>query len=80
MGGDGGFRIVAGWMVLPRCVSRWTGQSVMAAWLRHGQVGAVTAWEFPPVTVRMEGLVRDPDVFPQTACLLQNEAHGTATA
>jgi hypothetical protein len=27
----------------------------------------VTAWEFPPVTVGMEGLVRDPDVFQGSA-------------
>ena len=36
-------------------------------------VGAVTAWEVPPVTVGMEGLIQDPDVFPQAARRLQNE-------
>ena len=50
------------------------GWAVSEARLRKGQVRAVTAWEFPPVTVGMEGLVWDPDVFPQAARQLQNEA------
>lgn len=73
MDGDGGFRIVAGvdGSAPSRLALEW---AVTEARLRHGQVRAVTAWEFPPVTVGMEGLVRDPDVFPQAARLLQNEA------
>jgi nucleotide-binding universal stress UspA family protein len=60
----------------------WTGSAtsrlalewaVAEARLRNGEVQAVTAWEFPPVTVGMEGLIRDPDAFPQTARRLQNE-------
>lgn len=73
MGGDGGFRILAGvdGSAPSRLALEW---AVTEARLRHGQVRVVTAWEFPPVTVGMEGLVRDPDVFPQTARRLQNEA------
>ncbi|MCO4255572.1 universal stress protein [Pseudarthrobacter cellobiosi] len=73
MGGDGGFRILAGvdGSVPSRLALEW---AVTEARLRHGQVRVVTAWEFPPVAVGMEGLVRDPDVFPQTARRLQNEA------
>ena len=73
MGGDGGFRIVAGvdGSAPSRLALEW---AVTEARLRHGQVRAVTAWEFLPVTVGMEGLIRDPDVFPQAARRLQNEA------
>ncbi|PVZ60898.1 universal stress protein [Arthrobacter sp. H-02-3] len=73
MGGDTGFRIVAGvdGSAPSRLALEW---AVMEARLRNGQLRAVTAWEFPPVTVGMEGLIRDPDVFPQTARRLQNEA------
>ncbi|MET3141351.1 UNVERIFIED_ORG: nucleotide-binding universal stress UspA family protein [Arthrobacter sp. UYEF10] len=73
MGGDGVFRILAGvdGSAPSRLALEW---AVTEARLRHGQVRVVTAWEFPPVTVGMEGLVRDPDVFPQTARRLQNEA------
>ena len=44
--------------------------------MRNGRVRAVTASEFPPVTVTvgMEGLLWDPDVVPQTARHLRNEA------
>lgn len=61
MGGDGGFRIVAGvdGSAPSRLALEW---AVTEARLRHGQVRAVTAWEVPPVTVGMEGLIRDPDV------------------
>ena len=73
MGGNGVFRIVAGvdGSSPSRLALEW---AVTEARLRSGQVRAVTAWEFPPVTVGMEGLVWDPDVFPQTARQLQNEA------
>lgn len=73
MGGDGGFRIVAGvdGSAPSRLALEW---AVTEARLRHGQVRAVTAWEVPPVTVGMEGLIRDPDVVPQAARRLQNEA------
>lgn len=73
MGDDTGFRIVAGvdGSAPSRLALEW---AVMEARLRNGQLRAVTAWEFPPVTVGMEGLIRDPDVFPQTARRLQNEA------
>jgi nucleotide-binding universal stress UspA family protein len=72
MGGDGGFRIVAGVDgAAPRLALEW---AVTEARLRHGQVRAVTAWEVPPVVVGMERLIRDPDAFPQAARRLQNEA------
>ncbi len=72
MGGDGEFRIVAGvdGSATSRLALEW---AVAEARLRNGEVQAVTAWEFPPVTVGMEGLIRDPDAFPQTARRLQNE-------
>lgn len=72
MGGDGEFRIVAGvdGSAPSRLALEW---AVAEARLRNGEVQAVTAWEFPPVTVGMEGLIRDPDAFPQTARRLQNE-------
>lgn len=73
MGGDGIFRIVAGvdGSAPSRLALEW---AVAEARLRHGQVGVGTRWEFPPVTVGMEGLIQDPDVFPQAARHLQNEA------
>ncbi|KUM37457.1 universal stress protein [Arthrobacter sp. EPSL27] len=73
MGGDGVFSIVAGvdGSAPSRLALEW---AITEARLRNGQVRAVTAWEFPPVTVGMEGLVWDPDVFPQAARELQNEA------
>ncbi|MCO4273611.1 universal stress protein [Pseudarthrobacter sp. HLT3-5] len=53
MGGDGGFRILAGvdGSVPSRLALEW---AVTEARLRHGQVRVVTAWEFPPVAVGME--------------------------
>lgn len=73
MGGDGVFSIVVGvdGSAPSRLALEW---AVTEARLRNGQVRTVTAWEFPPATVGMEGLVGDPDVFPQTARQLQNEA------
>ncbi|QDY90471.1 universal stress protein [Arthrobacter sp. UKPF54-2] len=73
MDGEARFRIVAGvdGSAPSRLALEW---AVTEARLRHGEVRAVTAWEFPPVTVGMEGLIHDPDVFPQTARRLQNEA------
>lgn len=70
--GDGVFRIVVGVdrSAPSRLALEW---AVAEARLRHGQVSVVTAWEFPPVTVGMEGLIQDPDVFPQAARRLQNE-------
>ncbi|MCW3767247.1 MULTISPECIES: universal stress protein [Paenarthrobacter] len=73
MVGAEGFRIVAGvdGSAVSRLALEW---AVTEARLRGGQVRVVTAWEFPPVTVGMEGLVHDPDIFPQAARRLQNEA------
>ncbi|KRE64969.1 hypothetical protein ASG92_18455 [Arthrobacter sp. Soil736] len=48
--------------------------AVTEARLRNIRVRVVAAREFPPVTVGMEGLVRDPDVSPQISCRFQNEA------
>lgn len=72
MGDDEGFRILAGvdGSAPSRLALEW---AVEEARLRHGQVRVVTAWEFPPVTVGMEGLIRDPDVFPQAARRVQKE-------
>ncbi|WP_104062085.1 universal stress protein [Arthrobacter sp. 4R501] len=73
MGGDGVFRIVVGvdGSAPSRLALEW---AVNEARLRHGEVKAVTAWQFPPVTVGMEGLVHDPEIFPQAARRLQDEA------
>lgn len=73
MNGNGVFRIVVGvdGSAPSRHALEW---AVEEARLRSGEVHAVTAWEFPPVTVGMEGLVHDPDVFPQAARRLQDEA------
>lgn len=73
MGGDGVFRIVAGvdGSAPSRLALEW---AVAEARLRHGEVRVVTAWEFPPVTVGMEGLIQDPEAFPQAARRVQNEA------
>ena len=65
------YRGRSGRFVQSRLALEW---DVAEARLPNGQVSAVTAWEFPPVTVGMEGMVWDPDVFPQTARQLQNEA------
>lgn len=72
MGGDEEFRILAGvdGSAPARLALEW---AVAEARLRRGRVRVVTAWEFPPVTVGMEGLIRDPDVFPEAARRLQNE-------
>lgn len=55
--GDGVFRIVVGVdrSVPSRLALEW---AVAEARLRHGQVRVVTAWEFPPVTAGMEGLIQ----------------------
>ena len=73
MGGDEVFRIVVGvdGSAPSRLALEW---AVAEARLRHGDVKAVTAWQFPPVTVGMEGLVHDPEIFPQAARRLQDEA------
>lgn len=73
MDGDGVFRVVVGvdGSGPSRLALEW---AVAEARLREGQVRVVTAWEFPPATVGMEGLIQDPDVFPQAARRLQNEA------
>lgn len=72
MAGDEVFRIVVGvdGSAPSRLALEW---AVTEARLRHGEVMAVTAWEFPPVTVGMEGLIQDPEVFPQAARRLQDE-------
>nr|BFE45601.1 hypothetical protein GCM10017547_34940 [Pseudarthrobacter oxydans] len=73
MGGNGMFRIVVGvdGSAPSRRALEW---AVEEARLRNGEVHAVTAWAFPPVTVGMEGLIHDPDLFPQVARRLQAEA------
>lgn len=73
MGGDELFRILVGvdGSAPSRLALEW---AVSEARLRHGDVKAVTAWQFPPVTVGMEGLVHDPEIFPQAARRLQDEA------
>lgn len=73
MGGGEGFRVVAGvdGSELSPLVLEW---AFGEARLRRGQVRVVTAWAFPPVTVGMEGLIREPDIFPQVARRLQKEA------
>lgn len=48
--------------------------AVAEARLRKGQVRAVTAWEYPPVTAGMQGLIMDPDIFEPAARRLQSEA------
>ena len=72
MGGDEEFRILAGvdGSGPARLALEWAVAEVR---LRHGQASVVTAWQFLPVTVGMEVLIRDPDVFPQAARRLQNE-------
>ena len=72
MGGDKEFRILAGvdGSGPSRLALEW---AVAEARLRHGLVRVVTAWEFPPVTVGMEGLIHDPKVFPQAARRVQKE-------
>jgi len=73
MGGNGVFRIgvgVDGSAPSHRALE-W---AVEEARLRGGEVHAVTAWAFPAVTVGMEGLIHDPDLFPQAARRLQDEA------
>lgn len=70
VGGRRFFRIVAGvdGSAPSRLALEW---AVGEARPRHGQVRVETAWEFPPVTVGMEGLIQDPDVFPQAARRVQ---------
>jgi nucleotide-binding universal stress UspA family protein len=48
--------------------------AVGEARMRHGRVRAVTAWDYPPVTVGMEGLRWDPDIFEQVARTTQADA------
>lgn len=48
--------------------------AVGEARLRHGHVRALTAWEYPPVTVGMEGLRWDPDIFERVARTTQTDA------
>lgn len=63
MAGDEVFRIVVGvdGSAPSRLALEW---AVTEARLRHGQLNAVTAWEFPPVTVGMERLIQDAAVSP----------------
>ena len=70
MSADGGFRIVVGvdGSAPSRAALEW---AVAEARLRKGQVGVVTAWQFPPATVGMEGLIHDPEIFPEAAQRLQ---------
>ncbi|KRE72786.1 universal stress protein [Arthrobacter sp. Soil762] len=72
MSGNGVFRIVVGvdGSAPSRVALEW---AVDEARRRNGEVQAVTAWQFPTVTVGMEGLVQDPEVFSQAARRLQEE-------
>lgn len=72
MNGERGFRIVVGvdGSAPSRLALEW---AVTEARLRQGQVRAVTAWAFPPVTVGLEGSLWDPDIFPQAAHRLQED-------
>lgn len=72
MVGDGIFRIVVGvdGSAQSRRALEW---AITEARLRRGQVKILTAWEFPPVTVGMEGMIRDPEVFPRVARRLQDD-------
>lgn len=73
MGGDELFRILVGvdGSAPSRLALEW---AVDEARLRSGEVHAVTAWQFPQVTAGMEGLIGDPEVFPDAARRLQEEA------
>lgn len=73
MAGDSVFRIVVGvdGSAPSRLALEW---AVDEARLRRGEVQAITAWQFPPVTVGMEGLIGNPGVFPDAARRLQDEA------
>lgn len=75
MDADGGFRVVVGpdGSAESRLALEW---AVAEARLRDGEVRAVTAWDFPAVAVGMEGLIRDPDVFPQAARHIRKQALG----
>ncbi|WP_243400215.1 universal stress protein [Arthrobacter glacialis] len=48
--------------------------AVTEARLRHGQIRAVTAWEYPPVTAGMEVMIWDPDIFESAARRIQTDA------
>lgn len=66
MGSEDGFRIAVG--VDGSDESRFALEwAVTEARLRHGQVRAVTAWEYPPVTAGMEAMIWDPAVFEPVA-------------
>jgi nucleotide-binding universal stress UspA family protein len=73
MSGEDRFRIVVGvdGSAESRMALEW---AVTEARLRHGQVRAVTAWEYPPVTAGMEGMIWDPDIFEPTARRMQTDA------
>jgi nucleotide-binding universal stress UspA family protein len=73
MGGNGVFRIMVGvdGSAPSRRALEWAVEETR---LRGGEVHAVTTWAFPAVTVGMEGLIHDPDLFPQAARRLQDEA------
>lgn len=70
MGGEHGFRITVGvdGSEESRFALEW---AVAEARLRHGQVRAVTAWEYPPVTAGMEAMIWDPAIFEPVARRMQ---------
>ncbi|RAX16283.1 universal stress protein [Pseudarthrobacter sp. AG30] len=71
--GDGeGFRIVVG--VDGSAESRFAVEwAVTEARLRHGQVRAVTAWEYPPEAAGMEAMIWDSNIFEPTARGMQTD-------
>lgn len=73
MGGEDRFRIAVG--VDSSEESRFALEwAVTEARLRHGQVRAVTAWEYPPVTAGMEAIIWDPAIFEPVARRMQTDA------
>lgn len=72
MNDDRVFRVVVGvdGSAPSRLALEW---AVEEARLRNGEVQAVTAWEFPPVSSVDGVLLHDPDFFPRAAQRLQEE-------
>ncbi|WP_346958350.1 universal stress protein [uncultured Arthrobacter sp.] len=72
MDGEDRFRIAVG--VDGSAESRFALEwAVTEARLRHGQVRALTAWEYPPETAGMEAVIWDPHVFGPAARRMQAE-------
>ncbi|WP_258060909.1 universal stress protein [Arthrobacter sp. 4R501] len=72
MGDGDGFRIAVG--VDGSAESRFALEwAVTEARLRHGQVRAVTAWEYPPETAGMEAMIWDSNILEPTARGMQTD-------